>query len=407
MKRELIFEKRKKARELHAKGWSIRKIASSLVAGKDSVSKWIKLEESKVKEDNRGWQRGNLRKHSEIEVDRIIKIRQELEAEDSYFIGPKVIQKNYINRYQHQIPIWLIIKVLKENRLSKSPQKKGGKKSRYMQYPEETLRKFGKTVMSADFIGPKYITGSDERINFLSCKYLRPVQYGIVKQVKGQTAEEALNVLKQIWQTYPLPQVVKLDNDSAFGATLSHQECIGKVSIALLNLGIIPLYVAPRSPWNNGSVEGFNSIFSRKFWNRLKFNNEEELSIAIRKFNLEYEKYTHLIANNASVESPVYLTGKETEEEFANRNVKNIKEDRIIFLRIIRRKGDKQGENEKGYIQVLGREIELPKSHINLFTFCELQIRNKKLLISIEGENGQLDQIKIVKFKVKNLEYDE
>ena len=44
MKRLLIFEKRKKAKELRAKNWSIRKIARALVASKDSVNKWIKMD---------------------------------------------------------------------------------------------------------------------------------------------------------------------------------------------------------------------------------------------------------------------------------------------------------------------------------------------------------------------------
>ncbi len=41
---------------------------------------------------------------------------------------------------------------------------------------------------------------------------------------------------------------------------------IGKLAFFLLNLGVYPLYTAPRSPWNNGQVEGFNSVFSKKFW---------------------------------------------------------------------------------------------------------------------------------------------
>ncbi len=29
-------------------------------------------------------------------------------------------------------------------------------------------------MMSIDFIGPKYLKGSDNMINFLTCKYIRP-----------------------------------------------------------------------------------------------------------------------------------------------------------------------------------------------------------------------------------------
>ena len=47
-----------------------------------------------------------------------------------------------------------------------------------------------------------------------------------------------------------------IDNDFAFGANLPHERYIGKLAFFLLNLGVYPLYVAPRSPWNNGQVEG-------------------------------------------------------------------------------------------------------------------------------------------------------
>jgi hypothetical protein len=49
-------------------------------------------------------------------------------------------------------------------------------------------------------------------------------------------------------------------------------------------------YTAPRNPWNNGEVERFNSIFATKFWNRTRFNNEDEIDVEIKKFNFEREE---------------------------------------------------------------------------------------------------------------------
>jgi len=58
------------------------------------------------------------------------------------------------------------------------------------------------------------------------------------------------------------------------------------------------LYIAPRSPWNNGQVEGFNSVFSKKFWNELQFNDEQEINVKIKDFNIAYEKYSRLVSND-------------------------------------------------------------------------------------------------------------
>ena len=52
MKKELLIRKRKKAKELHDKGWSNRKIAGYLFASKDSVGKWVQMDENEISIDN-------------------------------------------------------------------------------------------------------------------------------------------------------------------------------------------------------------------------------------------------------------------------------------------------------------------------------------------------------------------
>ena len=48
MEKALLISKRKKARELNKKGWSNRKIARHLLTSKDSVGKWVKMDEIDV-----------------------------------------------------------------------------------------------------------------------------------------------------------------------------------------------------------------------------------------------------------------------------------------------------------------------------------------------------------------------
>nr|QNO42901.1 hypothetical protein NICIAEDM_00008 [Methanosarcinales archaeon ANME-2c ERB4] len=64
MKKELLISKRKKAKELHENGWSNRKIARHLLVSKDSVGKWVRMDEREVLIDNRGWERGTSRKYA-------------------------------------------------------------------------------------------------------------------------------------------------------------------------------------------------------------------------------------------------------------------------------------------------------------------------------------------------------
>jgi len=405
MKKELLILKRKKARELLKEGWSIGKIARYLLTRKNSVIKWIRLSDEELLVDNRGWRRGKPGKYNLKAKEEIIKIRKELEREDSYFFGGKVVKQNYENATGKKVSKNFVDRTLREAGIVKSPQKKRKGLSKYMKYPQRTLAKLGKCMMSMDFIGPKYLKGSNDGISFLSCKYIRPQKHGIVKRVNGQTTEQTIKILKEIWKDNPIPDVVKIDNDSAFGTNLSHEKCIGKLALFFLNLGVTPLYVAPRSPWNNGENEGFNSVFSKKFWNKLQFTDEDEIDIKIKDFNIAYEKYSNLISNNPQIISENKSIDKFKDNDLENKSINKFKSHIIHFLRIVRRKNEKGSDEEYGFIDILKQEIKMPTDLINLFVFCTLDVKSKKLTIRSELDNGLLKEVKSIKFEIENIKY--
>ncbi|NQE06457.1 hypothetical protein C5S32_11360 [ANME-1 cluster archaeon GoMg1] len=79
MKKELLILKRNKAKELHEEGGSNRKIAKYLLASKDSVGKWVQMNESEISSDNRGRKKGKKRKYTPKTKRQIINIRKDLE----------------------------------------------------------------------------------------------------------------------------------------------------------------------------------------------------------------------------------------------------------------------------------------------------------------------------------------
>ena len=405
MEKILLITKRKKAHYLyHEEKWSIRKIAKHLVAGRDNVSRWVKMKEDELSSDNRGWRKNRLRKYSDEDKEKIISIRKDLVKEESYFWGDKVVRTNYIKQTGNDVSLWFVASTLREQGLVKSHSKKKKGGSKYMMYPVKTLSKLGSSMMSLDFIGPRYLKGSPDKINFLSCKYIRPNKEGIVKRISGQTTDETIRILKQVWDDYFIPDTLKVDNDSAFGTNLTHELSIGRLTLMLLNLGVNPLYIAPRSPWNNGEVEGFNNVFSQKFWNRLSFENEDEIDIKIKDFNFEYEKYSKLISNNAEVKNKRKISDFK-EKDLLNKDVSEFKKKDIYFLRIVRRKGKKGGDSETGFINILGKEITINQSLINLFVFCRIDLRTKKIIISTELETGKLEEVTTLNFEIKNINY--
>lgn len=404
MEKNLLILKRKKAKELHKKGLSVRKIANNLIASTKSVQLWLKKNESEILIDNRGWEKGKPRIYTPESKKKIRAIRRKLEKENSYFIGAKVVLHNYEKQTGKKVSKSFVDRTLKEAKLVKIPRKKRKGLSKYMKYPQYTLDKLGKSMMSIDFIGPKYLKRSNDQINFLSCKYIRPVKKGIVKRIEGQTTNETIRILKEIWSKNPIPSVLKVDNDSALGAITMHKNYVGRLTRWLLNLGVYPLYIAPRCPWNNGHVEGLNSVFSKKFWNRLQFTDEDEIDVKINDFNIAYKKYSNLVSNNPKITNVKHIADFK-DINLKNKVVKKFKANKIYFLRIVRRQNEKGSDDEYGFINILQNEIKLPKNLINLFAFCEINLKSKKLIINTELDNGTLKRIKTMPFKIKNIIY--
>jgi len=410
MHKELLLVKRQKAKELYDEGYSINKIADKLVSNWSSVKKWIEMEDVTV--DNRGWEKGNLRKYDQKAKDRVIEIRKRLRKEQSYFFGPQVIRANYKKLYpDEKIPtIYFIAKTLREEGMTtgrEDTNKEGG--SEYMNYPQRTLDKMGAVVEGIDFIGPRYIENQSEGVHFLARKYIRPHQYGLMTRIEGQTTDEALEVLIEDWKDHPLPEVLRLDNDPSFGLYSRHEGHIGRFLKAVLNLGITPIYSARSQPWNNGNTEGYNSVFARKFWEKLNFSDEEEIDTEIKKFNLEYEKYNDLVGNNIDpeeIEDQTLPEDFELTEKIQNELREDLEDPTIYWLRIVRNGTEKAKKKDIGTIDILGEEIELEKPYVNQFTLNKLELKEDKLSIMVEEDDGKLQTIKQRELEVENVDFN-
>ena len=132
----------------------------------------------------------------------------------------------------------------------------------------------------------------------------------------------------------------------------------------------------------------------------MKFTDEDEVDIEIKNFNLEYERYSNLIGNNPEIKQERHI-GDYKDIDFENKEVSKLRQTKIYFLRIVRRKGEK--EEERGFINILGEEIIVGKDLINLFTFSIIDVKEGTVSINIEDEGGELSEIKRRKFQIKNV----
>jgi len=171
--------------------------------------------------------------------------------------------------------------------------------------------------------------------------------------------------LEEFITKFERPYAVKMDNDFVFFGPSSKERFLSKVVLFLLLHNIIPIFTAPRKPWNQASIEGANSIFSRKFWNRCHFEAVSEIDRHLADFNLDYQRYL----NYQRPDNP-----KEN-EKFSYC---------VYFIRKVYQEPD----STQGYIQIGSKRIILDPSYINLFTISKWDLEKEILYTYIQRERA-------------------
>jgi len=294
----------------------------------------------------------------------------------------KYIRKNK-SKYESEkdvnvdsINLSFIISILKELGLSKPHKKKVKGGSEYQRYPKILIGQIGKLILEIDFI-QRFIKGQTDPLHFIgfSCKTLKFRQY---RRISGQTNINTRKELAWFFDNFFLPDAVKMNNGLAFIGSSSAKRTISQTIKFLFEKKIIPIFTNPRSPWNNGSVEGSNSVFARNFWNNFEFKSAEDVDVKLGLFNqssLEYCDYG--------------------QNEFKKKKDKNF----IPQIYFIRKVYENQLKNGKGEISVLNEKIELSGEYVNLYTLSEWNLQTEILNVYFENE-GKKILIKKLKFPI-------
>ncbi len=346
------------------------------------VLEWTQSEDQDFKKDKRGWKKGKVRTHTSNEKQLVKNIREELEKTNKLYIGPKAILK-YLREKEDRnkninsakINLSFIKSVLKEFGLSKSHQKRKRGGSKYQNYPKQLISEIGSLILEIDFI-QRFIKGQTMPVHFIafSCKLLGLKQY---RRISAQTNENAGKELEWFFDNFFIPDAVKMDNGLAFIGSNSAKRTISKTIKFLFDKKIIPVFTNPRSPWNNGSVEGSNSVFARNFWNKFTFKSIVDLDKKLEQFNKSSLWYSD------------YDQSKIKEKE----NKKFIPQ--IYFIR----RAYENQENGKGEINVLNEKINLPKEYINLYTLSQWNLKTETLYVYFEEEQKKI-LIKKLRFEI-------
>lgn len=201
-------------------------------------------------------------------------------------------------------------------------------------------------------------------------------------------------MLFDYWQDNPKPQIAQMDNDWPFIGSGSAKGTISHMARFFLSLGVTPLFIPEASPWRNGIVEGANSVFGRKFWQRHEFKNlghiDKELSVynhklkdyKLKTFNIDLSQYETISQKRSFSKS---LIAKYRFKE----------SDAIYFIRLCRLHGKLNG------IKLLNFVFTVVPEFLNHYVLVKLNILERTVTLYQEIDDGKLVEIKKSKIKLK------
>lgn len=317
------------------------------MVGKPFIDKTLSLTDGQIEQDRRGWKKGKTRNHQQDEIERIISIRLTLTHCDTYYCGLTAFKKI---RYRNI--------------------------SQYHHYPEITILNLGKIIEEIDFV-EKAMGNMSCPINFFARMYLRPFRVGRYSRIPAQRSIYARKELESDWKTgLPMPNICKLDNGLAFTGTGTRKREIAGFPSWLMNTGITPVFIAPAKPWQNGRLEGLNSVFGKKVWEARNFLSLKEIDRAIERFHQATDGYREI--------KPIKFKKRVSGSRGTSQ--------RIYFIRQV---------DERG-INILKEQIPVPRNYISQYVLVEINVRDQRLNVYFEKDSKTLiSVIKPMTFQVR------
>jgi len=350
-------------------------LSKSMIAKKKRITrnfviKWKNHQPKILQNLLRGWPKAKRRKWTKQDEQRIKDIYQSLkENPQEFYTGATAIEQEWRRRYPKipPLPLRTIGQILKDLGLSKSRRKNRHKgAARYLCYPEYTIYNLlGKRVLESDFIGKKYISGRTAPLNFIGFSFKKEPKLRYFKRIESETAKNFIKETKDFFRKFEKPDYIKIDNSLAVIGSASGRRNISQAMMFLLKERVIPIFSVPRKPFSQASIEGNNSVFSRKFFNRIEFKSLEEVDEKLEWFNLASLKYTN------------YQPPKIEYSDKRNFLPK------IYFIRQV--KEDKE-RPDIAFIDVLNEKVSLPKPYINYFVLACWGLKEEKLYLYFEKE---------------------
>jgi len=378
------------------------KICKSLDRSRSWLQKWVERYNSSNKRSEKKWFKEksrapkNVHRKTDSEIEQlVITVRKSLlkgTTEDTKYrcIGAVEIQfhMHELGYSEEDTPSPSTIKrIIKRNGLVVQKRKKYIRCKSKKRYTLLNPTKANE-VHQMDFVGPRHIKGygrisSLNLIDVVSSK-------AHIQQYAGQTMDNVIEFLLGYWTENAISNYLQMDNGASFIGDVIHPRHFSRVVRLCLHLGVEPVFIAPRKPWMNGSIEGFNGDFGEKLWEREQFRDLEHIRGEAKIFLMRHNNRQDWKYRKTDPEA---VPQRRVPGDFEiNANNLPITEGKVHFIRQVK---------ENGTISVLNEDFDVGESLVHEYVWATIDTKQEQLMIYYREKNEEeAGLIKIYEYKI-------
>jgi putative transposase len=276
---DLEIAARREAARRRLAGESPRAIARDLGRTRQWVAKWAARYDphdlSWAEGRSRAPKRVGRRTGADIEA-QVLEVRARLEENPWAQVGAPAIAWELEKLGAVVPPLRTIERIIARAGATKR-QRPSRRASKGIPYPAPAARQPG-DVAQVDLVGPRHLDGG---VRFHALNQIDVASHHAgIEIVQDRGDQRVLDALHALWSRHGVPARIQFDNGGPFCSPTG----LGEVVRVCLQQGATPVFIPPREPWRNGTIEHFNDTFEKRFFRTERFCGIEHLVERVSAF---------------------------------------------------------------------------------------------------------------------------
>ena len=236
-------------------------------------------------------------------------------------------------------------------------------------------------VHQMDYVGPRFIKG----YGAISSLHLIDVVSNQVhvRQYDSKSMDNVLEFLIQVWTKKSIPLYLQVDNGMSFIGDYRTARSFSRVMRLCLYVGVELVFIAPREPWMNGSIENFNGWFDTKFWTKETFHDLEDMRLKSNPFESQFNELNTWKKRNKGL---LKVTPERILKEIVEINYNELPliEGKIHFIRKV---------GADGKVTILNEQFKIGGEFIGEYVWTTICLTNQRMTVHYRAQDEDVGRV--------------